>query len=494
MDYQIKCLSALEIASKIKEGVLSARQVVEYFLERIRLYDERVGAFISLCEDYALDRADRIDTRIRKGEDPGLLAGVPIAIKDNICTRFARTTCASRMLSEYIPPYNAYVVDELEKEGAIVIGKTNLDEFAMGSSTETSFFKVTRNPWRFDCVAGGSSGGSAAAVAAGFVPLALGSDTGGSIRQPAGFCGVIGLKPTYGLVSRFGLIAYGSSLDQIGPIARTPQDIAAVMKIISGHDRNDSTSVPQEYVKRPDYLEEIKKDSDLSFKIGIPREYVREGGIDEDISSTIEDVKERLSSLGAEFVEISLPHTEYAVACYYIVATAEASSNLARYDGIHFGYRAESSQDCIDIYFSSRTEGFGAEVKRRIMLGTYALSAGYYDAYYLKALKVRTLIKKDFEEAFRKVDFILAPVAPTAAFKIGEKVNDPLQMYLSDIFTIPVNLAGLPAISLPAGFSSEGLPIGVQFIGKHFDEVGILRLAKKFCEVSDFYREVPKEF
>ncbi len=488
---ELKELSAYTLREMILNRQITVSEVVHYYLDRIKKNDDKINAFLTITEDYAIKKAEELDKRIKNNEPIGKLAGLPIAIKDNICTKFAPTTCASRILENYIPPYNAHVIDELEKQDAIIIGKTNMDEFAMGSSTENSGFKITRNPWNPDCVPGGSSGGSAAAVASRLTPLALGSDTGGSIRQPAGFCNVFGLKPTYGLISRFGLVAFGSSLDQIGVFAPNIEDIALILNVISTPDPKDSTSIPENIFQRPDYTNEIKKTSN-NIKIGIPKEYYQTDGLDEDVKNTLENTIEIFKSMDIEIIEISLPHTEYAVACYYLIATAEASSNLARYDGVHYGYRTPNPKDYIDVYISSRSEGFGDEVKRRIMLGTYALSSGYYDAYYLKALKVRTLIKQDFENAFKTVDIILAPIAPTPAFRIGEQIDDPLKMYLGDIFTIPVNLAGLPAISIPAGFSKNGLPIGAQLIGKHLNEAMILKSAKLFQANTDFWKKYPQ--
>ncbi len=483
--------SAIDIIEKIKSRDISAQQATEYYLDRINAYDNQLGAFITVTVDYAKQRAKQIDKQIEAGDDVGLLAGLPIAIKDNICTSFAPTTCASKILANYIPPYDAHIIEKLEQAGAVIIGKTNLDEFAMGASTENSCIKLTRNPWNNERVPGGSSGGSAVAVSADMSPVAIGSDTGGSIRQPACFCGVCGIKPTYGRVSRYGLVAFGSSLDQIGAFSRDVRDIALLLNVIAGYDNRDSTSVPDNFAPKPDLLANLKTDNSAK-KLGIPREYLKQDGLDSEIAHAIEQAIKEFEKLGYEFTEISLPHTEYAVACYYIIATAEASSNLARYDGVHYGYRVANPKDYIDVYTSSRAEGFGNEVKRRIMLGTYALSAGYYDAYYLKALKVRTLIKRDFEQAFESVDAIIAPVSPMPAFKIGEKVQDPLQMYLGDIFTIPVNLAGLPAISVPCGFTKDNLPLSFQLIGKHFDEQTILKSAWQYQQITDFHKQRPE--
>ncbi|MFQ6048012.1 MAG: Asp-tRNA(Asn)/Glu-tRNA(Gln) amidotransferase subunit GatA, partial [Phycisphaerae bacterium] len=454
----------------MRAGRCSAVEAVQRCLGRIERLDGVVRAFISVDGERALGRAEQIDRRLARGEPVGALAGVPVAVKDNICTRFGYTTCASKILANFASPYDATVVERLEAAGAIIVGKTNLDEFAMGSSTENSGMFVTRNPWRSEYVPGGSSGGSAAAVAARMVPAAIGSDTGGSIRQPAAFCGVTGLKPTYGRVSRYGLVAYGSSLDQIGPITQDVADAALLLGVIAGHDRRDSTCIDAPV---PDYLGRLSEPLG-PVRIGVAREYFGEG-LDGEVRQAIEQALEVYRQGGAEIVEVSLPHSEYAIAAYYLIAMAEASSNLARYDGVHYGYRTARPEDFIDLYCTSRAEGFGPEVKRRIMLGTYALSSGYYEAYYLKALKVRTLIRRDFDRAFERFDVLLSPTSPTVAFKIGERADDPLAMKMADICTIPVNLAGIPALSVPCGFS-EGLPVGLQIMGKPFDEETILRV------------------
>jgi len=419
-------------------------------------------------------------------EDRSLtIQGIPVAIKDNMCTKGIRTTCSSKILTDFIPPYESTVTSRLNENGYVLIGKTNLDEFAMGSSTENSGFFTTRNPWDIERIPGGSSGGSAAAVAADECIAALGSDTGGSIRQPASLCGVVGLKPTYGRVSRYGLVAFASSLDQIGPITKNVKDSAILLNIISGNDPFDSTSAP---VAVPDFTKVLGNEI-KGLKIGIPKEYFIKG-MDSEIEESVKTAIKKLESLGAVPVDISLPHTEYAVAAYYVLATSEASSNLARYDGVKYGFRAEG-KDLMEMYMNTRAQGFGAEVKRRIMLGTYALSSGYYDAYYKKAQQARTLIKTDFEKAFNSVDMIVTPTSPTAAFKSGEKTEDPLQMYLSDIFTISVNLAGIPAISIPCGFTSNNLPIGLQIIGKHFDEESILKAAYAYEQSTDWHKRKP---
>lgn len=484
-------LTAFEIAEKIKSKQIHALKVTEAYLSQIENREPSIDAFISVLPDYALTRAKEIDAQINAGEDPGPLAGVPIAVKDNICTNFAKTTCGSKILKNYNPPYNAHVTEKLLAVGAVIIGKTNLDEFAMGSSTENSGIKTTKNPWNTECVPGGSSGGSAAAVSAGMAPLSLGSETGGSIRLPAAFCGVCGLKPTYGRVSRYGLVAFGSSLDQIGPFGRDARDIAMLMNVLADYDSRDSTSVPESLAPKVDYLTEIQAPME-NLKIGMVKQYSENDGVDSEIQQAVKDAISTFEKLGAEIIEITLPHTDYAIACYYLIATAEASSNLSRYDGVHYGHRTENPKDYVDVYSSSRAEGFGDEVKRRIMLGTYALSSGYYDAYYLKAQKVRTLIRQDFDKAFENVDIIASPVSPTTAFRIGEKSQDPLTMYLSDIFTISANLAGIPGIAIPCGFSKNNMPIGLQIMGKHFDEKTIIRAAWNYQQNTDWHKQRPK--
>jgi aspartyl-tRNA(Asn)/glutamyl-tRNA(Gln) amidotransferase subunit A len=469
-------LSITELVEKIKCCEITVKEVIEKYLKTINKLDNKICAFMEVFETQSIRQAEEIDNRIKKGLPVGELVGVPIAVKDNICIKGHHLNCSSKILDGYISPYNATVINKLRQNDAILIGRTNMDEFAMGSSTENSAFKITKNPHDLTCVPGGSSGGSAAAVASNMVPTALGSDTGGSIRQPAAFCGVVGMKPTYGRVSRYGLVAFASSLDQIGPITKNVEDCALILKIISGYDELDSTSVN---LSVPDYVNLIKTDI-KGIKIGLPKEYFTTG-LDTEVSASINNAIKLLENEGAVISDITLPHTKYAVAVYYIIAPAEASSNLARYDGIRYGYRISTNEidnmSLIEIYNQTRGTGFGSEVKRRIMLGTYTLSAGYYDAYYLKAQKVRTLIKQDFQNAFSKVDAILTPTTPTPAFKISEKIDDPLQMYLSDIYTIPCNLAGLPGISIPCGFTRTKLPIGVQILGKPFDEVTVLKLA-----------------
>jgi len=465
---------------------VSAVEICADVFRRIDAVEDRIKAFVTLTRDEAMARARAVDEKIAAGEEIHPLAGIPVAIKDNMCTRGVRTTCSSKILANFIPPYNATVVEKLDRAGVVMVGKTNLDEFAMGSSTENSGFFTTANPWDTARVPGGSSGGSAAAVAAGEAVLALGSDTGGSIRQPAALCGVVGLKPTYGAVSRYGLVAFASSLDQIGPFTRDVEDCAWLFNAICGHDPLDSTSAPGE---QPDYTTFLTDDI-KGLKIGVPVEYMGEG-IDPGVKEVIQQAMKQLADLGVEIEETSLPHTRYALPTYYLIAPAEASSNLARYDGVRYGYRAEDAADVVDMYMKTRSRGFGNEVKRRIMLGTYALSAGYYDAYYLKALKVRTLIKQDFDRAFQRYDALLSPTSPSPAFKRGEKTDDPLQMYMSDICTLAVNLAGIPGISLPAGFV-HGLPVGLQLIGRPFGEGTLLRLAYAYQQHTDHHRRRPE--
>ena len=465
---------------------LSSRELVTSFYERIDLVDGETTAYLTLMRASAFAQADEADRRIARGE-AGPLTGIPLALKDNLCTEGVQTSCASKILEGFISPYDATVVSRLRAAGAVFLGKTNLDEFAMGSSNENSAFGATRNPWDLARVPGGSSGGSAAAVAASEAVFALGSDTGGSIRQPAAFCGVVGLKPTYGRVSRYGLVAFASSLDQIGPLTHDVTDAAIVLNAIAGHDPLDATSVD---LPVPD-LKGLLSSRTGPLRIGIPKEYFIEG-INAEVAAAIEQAVNYYRGIGAEMKEISLPHTDYAVATYYILATAEASSNLARYDGVRYGHRTAAPKDLLEMYMKSRSEGFGPEVKRRIMIGTHVLSSGYYDAYYKKGQQVRTLIKQDFDEAFKAVDCILTPTAPTAAFRAGEKTGDPLQMYLSDIFTISVNLAGLPALSMPCGFTSDGLPIGCQLIARPFDEGGLLKMAYAFEQAHNFHQRRPQ--
>ena len=479
--------TALEIGQMIKNKEVSSVEVTKSMLANIKERDEKVNAFVSVFEDEAIKQAEEVQDKIDAGELTSPLAGVPMAIKDNICTKDRLTTCGSKMLHNFKPPYNATVTEKLESAGAVVLGKLNMDEFAMGGSTETSYFGATGNPWDVTRVPGGSSGGSAAAVAAEEVTYALGSDTGGSIRQPCSFCGVSGIKPTYGAVSRYGLVAFASSLDQIGPVGRDIKDCAEVLSVISGHDAKDSTSV-----KRPVFDFSTCFDGNLKgMKIGIPTNYFGKG-LDEDVKKSVLEAAETLKKLGAEIEEFEMNIVDYAIPTYYVLACAEASSNLSRYDGIKYGYRKRDCEDLMEVYLTSRSEGFGMEVKRRIMLGSFVLSSGYYDAYYNKSLKVRGLIKKSFDEAFKKYDMILSPVAPTTAYKIGENSSDPLKMYLGGIYTVSVNLAGIPAVSVPCGFGSNGMPIGMQLIGNAFDESKLVRAAYAFQRETDFHTKKPE--
>ena len=470
----MKKYSIKELVKKIQDKEISCVEVVDYYIKEIEKKEDKIDAFLLLQTEDALKKAKELDEKIAKGEKVGRLVGIPIAIKDNMCTRGVKTTCASKMLEDFVPPYDATVIKKLEEEDAILIGKTNLDEFAMGSSTENSAFKITKNPIDTTRVPGGSSGGSAAAVGAEMVPLALGSDTGGSIRQPASFCGIVGMKPTYGLVSRYGLIAFGSSLDQIGPFSMTVEDNAYLLNILAGEDELDGTTAKG--LDKKDYTENI--DSGIEgMKIGIPKEFIEEEGLDPEIKDVILKDIEALRQLGAEVEEFSLPTTKDGLAPYYIISSAEASSNLARFDSIRYGYRTKEFTSVEELVEKSRSEGFGREVKRRIMLGTYALSSGYYDAYYNKAQKFRAKLKQDFKEAFKKYDIIIGPVSPILPFKIGERCEDPTAMYLADIYTININLATVPALSMPGGKSSDGLPIGLQLIGDLFTEEKIYKVA-----------------
>ena len=463
--------TAHELHELLTAKKISAAELTADVFKRVDEVEDKIGAYITITRDKAATDAKLVDDKIARGEKILPLEGIPCAIKDNICTKGIKTTCASKILENFIPPYDATAYKKLSAQNSIVIGKANLDEFAMGGSTENSGFHITRNPHNCDCVPGGSSGGSAAAVAGGEAIFALGSDTGGSIRQPASFCGVVGFKPTYGRVSRYGLVAFASSLDQIGPITRDVTDCALVLNAICGHDDMDSTSTAAQV---PDFTKSLIADV-KGLKIGLPKEYFVKG-IDAEVETAVRNVAKKFESLGAEIVDVSLPHTEYAISTYYLIAPAEAATNLERYDGVSYGARVDGA-DVVEMMTNTRTEKFGAEVKRRIMIGNYALSAGYYDAYYLKALKVRTLIQKDFNDAFKNVDLLLTPTAPTAAFKIGEMISDPLKMYLQDVCTVPLNLAGLPGISIPCGVTSQNLPIGVQLIGKALDEATIIRAA-----------------
>ncbi|MEQ9406989.1 MAG: Asp-tRNA(Asn)/Glu-tRNA(Gln) amidotransferase subunit GatA [Fuerstiella sp.] len=471
--------STSDLVRALQSGSLTSRALTEACLARIDALNPQLNAFVRVDPEGALAKADAVDARRQAGEAVGLLQGIPVGIKDNMCRLKVPTTCGSRMLNNYRPPYDAHVVERLQAEDGVIIGNLNMDEFAMGSSTETSFSGVTRNPWNIEHSPGGSSGGSAAAVAAGMVPLALGSDTGGSIRQPASFCGVVGMKPTYGRVSRFGLVAFASSLDQIGPFSRDVYGAALLLQAISGHDSRDTTSVDMPV---PAFHESVTKPLE-GLRVGIVDEHYGEG-IDDDVRTVVREAIGQLEAAGATVQTVALPHSRYSVATYYLIAPSEASSNLARYDGIHYGYRSENfdsrTDGLVDLYCRSRGEGFGPEVKRRIMLGTYALSAGYYDAYYLRALKVRRRIREDYDKAFENVDVIAGPVAPSPAFQLGEKMDDPLAMYLSDIYTISANLAGIPGISVPCGQSRTGLPIGLQLQGPAFAEERLLQAARMF--------------
>ena len=474
-----------ELSRRLESDECSSREITEACLDRITRIDPGIRAFLSVRPEDALAQADVADRQRKNGAAPKL-CGIPLGIKDNICISDERTTCASKILENFRPPYTATAVSKLIDQGSVILGKTNMDEFAMGSSCEHSAFQPTRNPWDGSRIPGGSSGGSAAAIAAGLCPGALGSDTGGSIRQPAAMCGVVGMKPTYGRVSRYGLVAFASSLDQIGPFARTVEDAALLCNVICGHDSLDSTSVPKD---APDFTELLGREI-RGMRIGLPCEYFVDG-IEPEVGQAVRQAVLDMESLGAEIVEVSLPHTEYAVAVYYVVATAEASSNLARYDGVQYGSRSENAENIIDMYSRTRSEGFGEEVRRRIMLGTYALSAGFYDAYYLKALKARTLIRQDFKQAFEKVDVIATPTSPTVAFKAGAKLNDPLQMYLCDIMTISSNLAGIPGISLPCGMTDEGLPVGLQLLAANFNEARMFQAAHVYEQSREWWKQSP---
>lgn len=485
---EITAFSLKELHQKIVKAELSVMEVTDAYLKRIEKYNPELNAFISILKDEAQKSASDIDNKIRGGEIDSPLAGIPYTLKDLFCTKGILSSCGSKMLSNFISPYNATVYDKLSQAGAVLLGKVNMDEFAMGSSNETSYYGAVANPWDVTKVPGGSSGGSAAAVSARLGAFSLGSDTGGSVRQPASFCGISGLKPTYGRISRYGMTAYASSLDQCGPMAASAEDIALILQIISGFDEKDSTSAN---VPVPDYNSHLC-DSIEGLKIGIPKEFFSEG-LNSDIARVIETALQEYTKLGAIIKEIELPHTDVAIAAYYIIAPAEASANLSRFDGVRFGYSCDNPENLLDLYERSRWEGFGDEVKRRIMIGTYALSSGYYDAYYLQAQKIRRLIKNDFVAAFKEVDVIMGPVAPTTAFKLGEKLDDPIAMYLGDIYTIPVNLAGLPGMSIPAGFS-ENMPVGLQIIGGYFSEEKMLNVAHQFQLVTDWHKQIPHKF
>ena len=479
-------LTIQEAHNLLKQRDMTSRELTASVLDHVRALDEKIGAFITVDAEAAMAQAALADRRIAEGRAE-TLTGIPLAIKDLICTKGLRTTCASRILENFVPAYDATVIEKLRQAGAVIVGKLNMDEFAMGSSTENSGLKLTHNPWDLTRIPGGSSGGSAAAVAADMCLGALGSDTGGSIRQPASHCGVVGMKPTYGRISRFGLVAFASSLDQIGPLAKDVTDCAILMNAIAGHDGKDSTSVPE---KVPDYTQSLGEGLG-GLRIGIPREYTAAEGLDPDVSAATSAATAQVEALGAEAVDISLPHTAYAVAAYYVIAPSEASSNLARYDGVKYGFRSEHPGGLRDMYRETRSRGFGPEVQRRIILGTYSLSAGYYDAYYKKASQVRTLIMEDFKSAFKACDVILSPVAPTAAFRLGEKADDPLTMYLSDVFTLAANLAGIPGMSVPCGFTGSGLPIGLQIMGSHFREGTLLKVAYNYEQATDFHTRRP---
>jgi len=483
MSESVSFLTACALKEKYLKREISVSGVIQETLKRIESSDSAVHSMVLVNRESALARAKGLESKKIQGR----LYGVPVIIKDNICVESEETTCASKILKGFKPPYDATVIQKLKAEDAVLIGKANMDEFAFGSSCETSCYGPTRNPWDLKKAPGGSSGGSAAAVACGFAPLALGSDTGGSIRQPAALCGVVGLKPTYGRVSRYGLIAFASSLDQIGPIAKDVRDAALLLSVIAGYDEMDATSVN---IPVPDYSQALRDDV-KGLKVGIPREYSIKG-IDPEVAECTKNAIDRLRELGAQVTDISLPHTGYAVSTYYIIAPAEASSNLARFDGVQYGYRASGGKNIVDMYIKTRSHGFGDEAKRRILLGTYVLSSGYYEAYYLKAQKVRTKIKEDFEKAFRTVDCIVTPTSPTPAFGIGERMQDPLSMYLSDVFTISANLAGLPAISIPCGFSKRGLPVGLQILAKPFDEESLLRVAYTYEQNTEWHKRSPK--
>ena len=481
----LECMTALELGAAIKKGEISAVEAAKFSLGQIDKYDKKLSCFVTV-QDNVLARAEEVQKKIASGEYTSPLAGVPMGIKDNMCQKGIQTSCGSRMLYNFKPTYDATAVEEIMNAGAVPLGKLNMDEFAMGSTSETSWFGVTKNPWNTECVPGGSSGGSAAAVAAGECFYALGSDTGGSIRQPASFCGVTGIKPTYGSVSRFGLVAYASSLDQIGPLAGNAADCAAVLAEIMKHDSRDNTSVATKGIN----LDAVMNMEVKGMKIGIPTDFFGEG-LDSGVASCIESAAKQLEAMGAQIEKFDMPIVKYAIPAYYIIASAEASSNLSRYDGIKYGYRAENAGDLLELYTKSRSEGFGMEVKRRIMLGCFVLSSGYYDAYYRKALQAKALIKSAFDKAFEKYDLILGPVAPTTALKIGENLSDPLKMYLGDVYTVMINLAGLPAASVPCGFDRNGMPVGMHLIGNYFDEEKILGAAHAYQQVTDWHKRRP---
>jgi aspartyl-tRNA(Asn)/glutamyl-tRNA(Gln) amidotransferase subunit A len=478
--------SIRELHQQLINKERSAVEITQEALDRIQTIEPKIHSFLHITSDRALEQAHQVDAKIAAGEEIGLLAGIPIGIKDNLCTQGIPTTCASRILQNFVPPYESTVTQKLADAGTVMVGKTNMDEFAMGGSTETSAYQLTANPWDASRVPGGSSGGSAAAVAVDECVVSLGSDTGGSIRQPASFCGIVGMKPTYGLVSRYGLVAFASSLDQIGPFGRSVEDTAILLNVIAGYDPKDATSLK---VEVPDYTQFLTPDI-KGKKVGVIRETFGDG-LDPEVEKTIRTAIDHLKDLGAEIQEISCPRFRYGIAAYYIIAPSEASANLARYDGVRYGARAEDAENLMDMYLRTRSEGFGAEVKRRIMIGTYVLSAGYYDAYYLQAQKVRTLIKQDFEQAFSQVDVLVSPTAPTTAFKMGEKTADPLSMYLTDLMTIPVNLAGLPGMSVPCGFDAQGMPIGLQIVGNVLREDQIFQVASAYERSTEWHKHSP---
>lgn len=482
-------LTVHELKDKLSKKELTISEINKAYIDRINEKEKDLDAFMTLLTDEALEKAKKIEEKIENGDITSSLAGIPIGIKDNICTKGIKTTCSSKMLENFIAPYDATVMEKINSQNMIPLGKLNMDEFAMGSSTENSAFKKTRNPWNLNKVPGGSSGGSASAVAAGMVPWALGSDTGGSVRQPASLCGIVGLKPTYGLISRYGLIAYASSLDQIGTFTKDVEDCAMLLNVISGKDEKDTTSVD---IGEKDYTKALKNDV-KGLRIGVPKEYFAEG-INPEVKEKVENAIEEYKKMGAVVEECSLPIAEYTLATYYIISCAEASSNLGRFDGIRYGYRANNYSNLRELFVNSRTEGFGAEVKRRIILGTYVLSSGYYDAYYKKAQQVRTLIKNEFNKVFEKYDILIIPTSPVTAFGIGEKSDNPLEMYMADICTVPINVAGVPAISIPCGVDKEGLPIGMQIIGKHFSEETILNAAYTYEQKTKFREKYKPEF
>jgi len=482
--------SVTELSAMLQAGEVSSVELTRYFLDRIQHCDEKLNSFISVCEEQALAQAKESDEKLKAGNAPAL-TGVPIAHKDIFCTNGIKTSCASKMLDNFISPYDATVVKNMREAGVVMFGKTNMDEFAMGSSNETSYYGAVKNPWNLKAVPGGSSGGSAAAVGARIAPAATGTDTGGSIRQPAAFCGITGLKPTYGRVSRFGMIAFASSLDQAGPMGQSASDCALLLNAMAGFDERDSTSIEKSV---PDYSADLDKPLD-GLRIGLPKEYFNhaEGGMNAEVETLVKAALEQYKTMGAELIEIELPNSGLSVPAYYVVAPAECSANLSRFDGVRYGYRCEDPKDLNDMYTRSRGEAFGAEVQRRIMVGAYALSSGYYDAYYLKAQQVRQLISDDFKKAYEKVDVIMAPVTPETAFNIGEKSDDPISMYLSDIFTIAVNLAGIPAMSIPVGFA-DGMPVGMQIMGNYFEESKLLNVAHKYQQATDWHTQLPEEF